>query len=386
MTAGTPFAAPASVPPAPVSSPSLSESRWASAPPIAAGAAAVPLVGLAFRAAASEPARVPDVIPAPQSSSPWGTGDSRPGAAPPLTVGQATALPVPAPAAPAAPIPAAPAAPAPQLWAGKTLQLVWHDPDCVPRVHRKLAFQPILRALESRAADRDLDDPTTGRDPATIEDRRDIFEVLTRGAASDETALNLALERSVRDDGKLVPPLVLLDGELRLFFDEIETLRATLTIAAVFSAGDDALKQAIADAREFLRTPDLRSPPSVTEGYTTRVQEAMKRSKRATTPGYLDEQTERVLVEARQYQKRIVYGTPHLRAHLQLGNSPRAWPLYIPDAAAYRLPMYARFTARLLVEAGLQENQYDVHPASLRALAIARVAPIPGRAERDGKA
>ena len=402
MTSGTPFSAPASIPPmasvaafsAPAqvapptttSSPGLSESRWAASPPLAANSPAPPIVGLGFRGAAGEPPRVPEVIPAPQSSSPWGTTDSRAGAPPPLTVGQSTAQPMPAsaPTAPSAPIVAATPAPA-QSWAGKTLQLVWFDPECLPSVHRKPAFQPILRALEKRAVDPELDDPTRARDPATIEDRRDIFEVIARGSALDEPALNQALERGARDDGKLVPPLVLLDGEVRMFFDEIEMLRATLTIAAVFSSGDDALKTAIADAREFLRTPDLRSPPSVTEGYITRVQEAMKRAKRATTPGYLDEQTERVLVEARQYQRRTVYGAPHLRAQIQIGNATRPWPLYIPEAAANRLPMFARFTARILAEAGVQENQYEAHPGSLRAAAIARVAPTPGKPERDAK-
>jgi hypothetical protein len=216
-----------------------------------------------------------------------------------------------------------------------------------------------------------------------LEDRRDIFEVLARGSAVDEPGLNQALERAVRDDGRLVPPLVLVDGEVRLLFDELETLRATLTIAAVFAAGDDPLKAAIAEARELLRTPDLRSPPSVTEGYITRVQEAMKRAKRGPTPGYLEEQTERVLVEARHYQRRTVYGAPHLRAQIQIGNGARPWPLYIPEAAATRLPMFARFTARILAEASLQENQYEAHPAALRAAAIARVAAAPGKAERD---
>jgi hypothetical protein len=256
---------------------------------------------------------------------------------------------------------------------------VWFDPESLPRVHRKVEFKPILRAVEERAPDTDLDDPTLSKNPAEVEDRRDMFEVLSRGDALDETALNRALERAVRDDGKFVPPLALVDGELRFFFDELETLRAALTIAAVFSPGDEPLKTAIADAREFLRTPDMRSSPSVTEGYTTRIQEALKRSKRAPTPTYLDEQTERVLVEARHYQRRTVYGAPHLRAQIQIGTSARPWPLYVPEPAAGRLPMFARFTVRILAEVGFQEIQYEAHPSALRVLALARVTTLAGK-------
>jgi len=353
------FAAPAPVPPPSVSSMGIpSESRWSN---------------------------LPEPGPAAPLGSRWSNSDARADTPASMTVGQVTAPPVsaPAPTAPSAPIVAATPIEAKQSWAGKALQLVWFEPECLPRVHRKPEFQPLLRALEDRAPDTELDDPSLAKDPAAMEDRRDIFEVLALGHALDEPGLNHALERAVRDDGKFIPPLALVDGEVRFLFDEIETLRATLTIAAVFSTGDEALKAAIVDAREFLRTPDLRSPPSVTEGYTTRIQDALKRAKRAVAPGYLEEQTERVLVEARHYQRRTVYGAPHLRALLQIGNAGRPWPLYVPEAAAGKLPMFARFPARVLAEVGFQENQYEAHPTALRALAIARVSSTPGKTDRD---
>jgi hypothetical protein len=373
--AATPFAPPAPVVPPPPSSPAA----FIGAPP-----AAVPAMVAPPRVAADAPAYPPAASP------PWSVPESRPGAPAPMTVGQAAAQSAtPAPAAPVTPpsiaVTAAPAASdARQIWAGKALVLVWFDADGLPRVHRKEEFKPILRAVEDRAPDSELDDPTMTRDPAGVEDRRDVFEVLSRGAALDEPGLNQALERAIRDDGKFVPPLALVDGEVRFLFDELEALRATLTIATVFAPGDEPLKAAIADAREFLRTPDLRSPPSVTEGYTTRIQDALKRAKRAVAPGYLEEQTERVLVEARHYQRRTVYGAPHLRAQLQIGNSSRPWPLYVPEAAAGKLPMFARFAARVLAEVGFQENQYEAHPTALRALAIGRIASTPGKPDRDG--
>ena len=384
--AATPFAPPP-VPPAPfVPAPSPSAPFVPQAPP-SSGSFAVPPPAAAPAMVA--PSRVQSESSPPPSSTPWSSGpESRAGVPAPMTVGQAAAQaasPVVIAASSAASAIAPPTpTPAPsesrQIWTGRALQLVWFDPESLPRVHRKEEWKPILRAVEERAPDTELDDPTIAKNPADVEDRRDMFEILSRGDALDEAALNRALERAVRDDGKFVPPLALVDGEVRFFFDELETLRATLTIAAVFSPGDEPLKAAIADAREFLRTPDMRSPPSVTEGYTTRIQEALKRAKRAPTPTYLDEQTERVLVEARHYQRRTVYGAPHLRAQIQMiGTSARAWPLYVPEPAATRLPMFARFTTRVLAEVGFQESQYEAHPSALRVLALARVTTLAGK-------
>ena len=348
-----------------------------------------PLTSFNAQAASSTPftPQPPPPVTGPPSSTPWATIDARAGAAGSMTVGQAAAL-TTSLAEPSAPLAAAAttaptAAAARQIWSGRALQLVWFDPESLPRIHRKDDFQSILRELEDHPPDTELDDPTLARDPVAVEDRRDIFEVLARGTALDEPRLNQALESAVRDDGKFIPPLAIVDGEVRFLFDELEALRATLTIATVFSSGDEPLKAAIADAREFLRTPELRSPPSVTEGYTTRVQEALKRAKRGIAPGYLEEQTERVLVEARHYQRRTVYGAVHLRAQIQIGNAARLWPVYVPEAAASKLPMFARFNARVLAEVGFQESQYEAHPTALRALAIARVSAVPSKGDRD---
>jgi len=304
-----------------------------------------------------------------------------------MTVGQLAAVPagLPEPAPEAAPAPTEAARPASKLELGRALHLVWYDPEILPKVRRKPAFQPILNALDGRPVDADLDDPSTARDPSLVEDRRDVFEVLARADAMDEAALNEAVDRAVRDDGKYVPPFLLIAGEVRFPFDELSTLKATLSIVTPFATGDEPLKMTIADAREFLRTPDLLSPPGVIEGFTARVQDAFRKMRKAVPPGYLDDQTERVLVEKRLYQRREVFGGPHLRAQLFFTPNGRPWPLYVPEAIAKKLPLFARFPVRILAEASLQEDQYETHPNALRASAIGRVAPASTRAERLAK-
>lgn len=355
----------------------------------AATGAGLPFIGSPPKAPPGPPPRRPSSLtPEPRDSSRWSTPDLAAGSGTPMTVGQLAALPVgvPEPTPEAAPVPSEPVRPASKLELGKALHLVWFDAEILPKVRRKVAFKPLLDALDGRPLDSDLDDPNTARDPVMVEDRRDVFEVLARGDAVDEAALNEAVDRAVRDDGKFVSPFLLVAGEVRFPFDEMATLKATLSIVTPFATGDEPLKMTIADAREFLRTPDLLSPPGVIEGFTARVQDAFRKTRKPVPPGYLEDQTERVLVEKRLYQRREVFGGLHLRAQLYLTPTSKPWPLYVPEAIATKLPMFARFPARILADVLLQEDQYEAHPNSLRASAIGRVAPAPARGERAPKA
>ncbi len=323
----------------------------------------------------------------------------KPVARPPVIPSAARpAVPSVPPAPPVAPPPAEPAQAAPALVAkpeGKrAVQLVWFDPECLPRVRRKAAFRPLLAAIEERPLDSELDDPSIARDPALVEDRRDVFEVLTRGEALDEAGLEDALERAVRDDGKFVPPFLLVAGELRFVFDDLAALRATVSLATPFAGGDEGLKAALADARELIATPELLSPSGLAERFTARIQEAFRKARRQVAPAYLEDQVERVLLEKRLYQKREVFGAPHLRALLAPGSAlapaeakpPRPWPLYLPEGVARKLPMFSRFAARVIVDAHLQEDQFEPHPSALRGLAIARVVSLTIKGDRGTKA
>ncbi|KYF84491.1 hypothetical protein BE17_52965 [Sorangium cellulosum] len=322
------------------------------------------------------------VVPLPpaRESSPW-TVEPRAGQPPPMTVGQRAAH-VASPEAPQlepAPAPAvhSSSSATPRIEAGAALQFIWYDPEEVPRIRRKSAFQRILRELEGRPLDAEVDDPAIAKDPMAVEDRREVFEVLARGEAADEAGLSGALERAVREDGKFVPPLLLLSGELHLPFDELERLKATMTTAAMFAAGDEALSAAVEEAKSFLNMPHLLSPPAVAEGFTKRIEDAFARAKRSVPPGYLGEQAERVLLERRCYQRRAVFGAAHLRALLQVGGSSRPAPAYLPEDVAKKLPMQARFRARVLASLELQEDQYEAHPAALRVTALGRVVGAP---------
>ena len=383
-------------------SPSQSSSAWAATPlpapvpPAQSSQSSSAWIAVQPPAPAPQARESSDVFPAPApppmmrapapsspsshegSASPWQVPEAR-SAQVPLTVGQLAAQPTTSPEPLPTAVDAPRAAATPRLEVGTALQLIWFDPEEMPRIRRKADFQVILDELSNRPLDADLDDPAIAKNPMAVEDRRETFEVLARGEAVDEAGLNEALVGGVRDDGKFVSPFFLFAGELSFPFDELQRLRATVTTAAPFTAGDEILKAAIADAREFLQAPDLLSPPGVTEGFTTRIEEAFRKTRRAVPQGYLEEQTERVLLERRYYQRRSVFGGKHIRGLLLVGRATRLVPAYFPEELAEKLPMYARFRARVLAELCLQEDQYEAHPGALRVTALARVVAAPRR-------
>jgi len=259
---------------------------------------------------------------------------------------------------------------------GEVLQLLWFEPEAVPRARRIPEHAELLAALEHRAREPQLDDASVGKEPAEVEDRRDVFEILARAPALSDERWAAALASATLVGGRYVPPVVLVAGELALAFDELATLRSTVSIATPLVGADEALKRAVQDARDFLALPDLLSPASVVEGFTSRIVDAFRKLKRALPATYLETHAERAVLERRLYQKRELYGASHLRAALHLAGSTRPVPAYLPDALAPKLPLYPRFRVRLLAELHLSEDPLDAHEASLRVVALGRVASL----------
>lgn len=276
-----------------------------------------------------------------------------------------------------------PSAPQPPAVSGppevvEMIQLLWFEPASVPRVRRQPAWKRILDALEDELPDADLDEAGSSEQPVETEDRREIFEVLARGEAIDDAGIQEALGASVRDGGKFASPIKLLAGELSFPFDELETLKATVATVTPLIGNDEQLKAAVTNAQDLLKLPDLRTSPAVVESLTLRIREVFSQGKRAVPAGYLDTQVERALLEQRHYQRRAVFGGPHLRALLVPSGASQPVPSYMPDALAQKLPLYQRFKARLIVEIHPQLDQYETSPMGLRVIALARAFPQPG--------
>jgi hypothetical protein len=260
------------------------------------------------------------------------------------------------------------------------MSLVWFDEAAVPRIRRVPRWKPVLTALESAPMDRELDDPAGEQDPMAVEDRREVFEIAVRAAPTDARGVSAALEGAVRADGKFVPPLVLVAGEIETPFDEVAHLEATIAVATPAATSDDReLEAALETAQRFLKNRGSASARSMARSLATRIREAFAKEKKIP-PAQLDEHVQRALREERSFQRREVLGEPHLRLLLRVaqeGGEPQALVLYAPAAVAKKLPMYARFAARVIAEVHLQEDEAEAAPAALRALALVRRANVP---------
>jgi hypothetical protein len=278
--------------------------------------------------------------------------------------------------------------PAPRPEAREALELLWFDPDSVPRFRRNPPWRALLDAAEKGSGDPDFDDPALASEPAVVEDRREVFEILTRGEPADLAALEASFSACQREDGRFVPSLLLVWGVLETPFDELATLQATLGTVTPFLGNDEPLRVAVETARELLALPDLMASPAIAEGLTRRIDQAFAQSKRAVSPEYLDAQRERVLLEQRRYQRRAVLGEKHLRALLRFDGAdpgqpgaprakpaPQTVPVYLPEATATLLPLSPRLRIRLLGEIRLATDPSEAHPAALRALALGRAVP-----------
>ena len=257
------------------------------------------------------------------------------------------------------------------------VQLLWFHPASVARMRRVARWKQLLDESQRKALDRDLDEADSGKEPWEIEDRQEVFEILARGERTDGRGVDEALRGSIREDGKLIPPLVLLEVDLELPFDELEALKAAVTTAGPLAGpGDEGLKASVGIGKEFLQTPGLSAAPGVCEGLTTRIREAFVREKKALAADYLDTQMERALLTGRHYQKREVFGGACLRALLWLAGEKDAQIGYLPAELAKKLPMYRRFRARVVVEVHPAQDQYEVRAQALRAVAIGRVGGV----------
>lgn len=372
-----PAAAPAVVPPPMVRAPALSaepsaspaDSPWASAPAQAQGRPPPVTIGEAAIQAAASPAPA-----APKVTGAASASDAAAGASAPWSLPRAEAA--SAPAASAQPT----VRPAARIDQNEVLQILWFNPDAIPRIRRKPAWRRILdEAEKDGAVDPDAADPAFAKDPSEVEDRRDVFLILAGGATTDGAGVNDALASGVRDDGRYVSSLILVAGDLSFPFDELETLKATITTVTPLVGNDENLRASVEVAKDFLKTPELRSAPAVAEGLTTRIREAFAQGRRAVPAGYLDAQTERVLLEQRHYQRREVLGGPHIRALLHTPGTSAPVPTYLPDALSKKLPLYQRMKVRLIAEVHLALDQYETHAAALEVAALARLMPAPGR-------
>lgn len=249
------------------------------------------------------------------------------------------------------------------------IQLVWYDAKIAPRLRRHDTFAAVF--AESDLGDGDLDAVSTSVDVEEAGDARDVHEVLIRAESIAPGLISDASAGAIRPNGAFVPPLVVLRGVLVIPFDETATLEVLIALGAALVGGDAAIKEAMEAARAVAALP-APIPPSLADEASQRLQQAFDRARRQIGGLAVDAHAERALLARRAYSRRTVLGKEHLRTLLTDETGSVLVAVYLPEHLAKELPMFTRFSVRILGELLPTQDQAEAHPWAVRGLALGR--------------
>ncbi|MFT3774918.1 MAG: DUF2169 domain-containing protein [Minicystis sp.] len=272
----------------------------------------------------------------------------------------------------------APSVPRPEVRvpppAGTALEVLWLSTALTGRLRKNSAWARILSPGNKAARNTMTMVSVAAADTAEAMEaalETEVASILARGTPS-EIDLDGALFESTAHGGALVPELLLLAGDLELPFDEVAWINALVTAATPLAGADPRLGELLEHAAAMARTP-LQAAPEVASALAADIREAWAQANRVLPPEHLDAQATRSLVLTRAYQRRDVMGETWVRALFTPTGTPAAVPAYVPEAAARRLPLFARFPARVLADVTPQQDQFEESAVALKINAVARV-------------
>ncbi|XXT23792.1 hypothetical protein WME94_19840 [Sorangium sp. So ce429] len=265
---------------------------------------------------------------------------------------------------PRSPSPAQAPSPAPPA---DIVELLWFDAKALPRI--RASWSDLILELDVEARDPRHDPPPN--DAGSPKDHHHLSGVLTDGPRIEPSGVPQAILAAISEKGRFTPPLVLVEGELRFVFDEIEALKATLAAVSPLAGMDRSLKEAVDLACELLRLPYPEGATGAAATLTQQIKERLPPPDRSPA----ESQAERLLLEQRRYQTRTLLGDTWIRALLGAGVQD-ALPVYLSKRLAPWLPMLPRLRVRLVAEAHLQQDHAESSRYALKALALGRVAAL----------
>lgn len=254
------------------------------------------------------------------------------------------------------------------------VNLLGFEPSSIPRIRKVPEWRAVLDEIDEQPLDPEMDE-AFAEDAKTLEDRHDVFYVLTGAEPSTPLGVETLVKEAMRPDGRFIAPLVLLAGQLQFPFDEVEALKALVAAVTPLAATDPRLREVIDAVGEMLKGPFLQSSTGAARQMTLRIKDALASGRSTISQGTIDAHVERMLLEQRRYQRRSVFGDQRIRALLHLDRAPRPMPAYLPERLVTELPLFERFKVRMIAEVHLQQDQSESHANALRVLALGRVVP-----------
>lgn len=240
------------------------------------------------------------------------------------------------------------------------------------------------RHVKDAIATRDEDDEFIGKKDKkalTLEAKKRTWAARALAFAQPlvESELDAALAE-VLDDAHGAPAYAVVSGDLTIALDPLEGLRILRGYASAWTGGPDKrLLDALEVTDAVLRMPVV--PPEAVHIARGRIDDALRATGR---PGVreLDPMLERQMLEHRAFARRHAFGARRILAHVEVGSS--TIPAYFTDALVDALPLFRRFSSRLLVEIRGQQDAAETYPLALRVVAFGRTLQLQ-RAARDSK-
>ncbi|MEZ4439461.1 MAG: DUF2169 domain-containing protein [Polyangiaceae bacterium] len=250
---------------------------------------------------------------------------------------------------------------------GEHPQLLWFDPTSLPRV--RAYFEELVDDLDFVAPDPKRDLPPG--DPEAAKDHHHCLGILARGDAGGARSLYEAFGEASNEEG-FVPPIALVEGELRPSFDEVASLERRVALLAPLAIGDAKLRAELDEVQKLLDSPLSLRIRGTADRISRELETQFARQHRAAVAG-LPSKVEALLLEDRAFTRRPVFGAPHVRATLSCSDDETPVVVYLPVAVADQLPLYPSLRCRLLAEVHPQQDAGETHPLALSLVALGRL-------------
>jgi len=251
--------------------------------------------------------------------------------------------------------------------AREILEIIWYDPQAVPKAKRSRTFRDLFTEKKVRRGLLAAPEETSDEGKERIE----LSQILGHPRPlGDVGSVDISLAGSLDEHGMLDPPYVVLAGDLILHLDERVLLEAMANIVTPFLATDKNLAEAHELAEKAL------------EGKWTipkSIEQALKRLREATgkyNQVQIESSARRQCLERKSLEQRGLLGSDHIRASLAFSET-QSVVVYLPMATKERLPLFERFPIRALGTVHPKQDPLEPGPSAVLIAALARRHPRP---------
>lgn len=246
------------------------------------------------------------------------------------------------------------------------IDLLTFEPKIAPRLRSMKRLASLWQSLPKTKSQLSPDEPQ--RSPPDP-DREIVLRVLSYAEGQTPADIRRTFAESLEDHTDLDPPLVFCAGELQPKFDEMETLKVSISVANSVAGTDKRMLGAIAVAQEAAAA-SLPPAPETLKNLTKQIETASISLN--LPPRFLVNHVERILVENRHYKRRMILGAQRVRADLVFAGG-EVMPMYLLDDAAKSLPLLPSFPVMTVCEIRPREDLAEQQSEALLCVALGRV-------------